>query len=195
MAEKCIEGAEGFSHHYPRLAAIVTCHAQGKDNAMALAWHAPLSFRPPLIGVSIALKRFTYEIILETGEFGINFLPLEKAKLIAAVGGSSGRGVDKLLMFGMEKEQPLKTSVPILKDAYAAYECKLVDHRTYGDHEWFVGQVVATHFLEEAFNAKGVLDLKQVAPALYLGAELYVSTDKDRVELLDRKVYGRGKFR
>ena len=46
-------------------------------------------------------------------------------------------------------EKPLKTAVPILGAAYAAYECKLVDDREYGDHRWLVGEVVAVHLLEE----------------------------------------------
>jgi len=42
--------------------------------------------------------------------------------------------------------------VPVLKDAYAAYECKLVDSKPYGDHLWIVGEIVAVHFLEEALK-------------------------------------------
>jgi flavin reductase (DIM6/NTAB) family NADH-FMN oxidoreductase RutF len=192
MAKRRVEGDGGFSHHYPRLATIVTSHARGRDNAMAVAWHAPLSFNPPLIGVAITPKRFSYKLILEAGEFGINFLPLEKAELIAAVGGSSGGEGDKFHKFRIKKEQPLKTSVPILEDAYASYECKLIEHRTYGDHEWFVGEVVATHFSEEAFTENGLLDLGRIAPALYLGAELYATTAKQSSGFLDRKLYGKG---
>jgi flavin reductase (DIM6/NTAB) family NADH-FMN oxidoreductase RutF len=192
MAKRHIEGAGRFYHHNPRLPAIVTAHARGKDNAMAASWHAALSFNPPLIGVSIAPKRFTYKLILEGKEFGLNFLPLEKARFIAAVGGSSGSEVDKFQKFGIKKIKPLKTSVPILKDAYAAYECKLIDHRTYGDHEWVVGEILATHFEEGVLTDEEILDLERVAPALYLGADFYATAAKDSLRLLDRKAYGKG---
>jgi len=36
-----------------------------------------------------------------------------------------------------------------------------------------------------------VLDLSKLSPALYLGAELYATTDKESVRLLDRETYGR----
>ena len=192
MIKRHVEGTGGFHHHYPRLAVIVTCHARGKDNAMSVAWHSSVSQNPPLIGGSIAPKRFTYELILEAQEFAINFLPIEKAELIAAVGGSPGREVDKFQKFNLAKEQPLKTTAPILKDAYATYECRLVEHQTYGDHEWFVGEIVATHFMEESFNPAGILDLAHVNPALFLGAELYATTAKGSVRHLERDRYGKG---
>ncbi len=192
MAKVSMEGAAGFSHHYPKLATIVTARAKGKDNAMAVAWHSSISVNPPLYGVSIAPGRFTYELLLEAGEFGVNFMPMDKAELVAAVGGSSGRLMDKFEKFGLMKETPLKTSVPILKDAYASYECKLVDHKTYGDHVWVVGEILASHFDEELFNEKQELILERFSPALYLGAEKYTTVARDILKQLDRKVYGKG---
>ena len=130
MAKVSIEGVGGYSYHYPRLAAIITVHARDKDNAMAAAWHCPLSFKPTLYGVSISPRRFTHDLIMEAGEFGVNFMPMEKAELIASVGGSSGREVDKFQRFQMAKEKPLKTSAPLIAEAYACYECRLVAHQT-----------------------------------------------------------------
>jgi flavin reductase (DIM6/NTAB) family NADH-FMN oxidoreductase RutF len=192
MAKMHIEGAGRFYHHNPRVPAIVTAHARGKDNAMAASWHSAISFKPPLIGVAIAPKRFTYQLILEGKEFGLNFLPLERAEVIAALGGSSGSEVDKFQKFGIKKAKPLRTSVSILEDAYAAYECSLIDHRTYGDHEWLVGEILATHFEEGVLTNEGILDLERVAPALYLGADFYITAAGDSLRLLERKAYGEG---
>jgi len=191
VARISIEGAGQFSYHYPRLVVIVTAQAKGRDNAMTVAWHSPISVKPPLYGIAITSRRFTYELIMQGGEFGINFLPFEKAELMASVGGSRGKEVDKFERFHIAREKPLKTKVPILADAYLCYECKLVDHKPYGDHEWVVGEVVATHLLEEAFTQEKVLDVAQVSPSLYLGAERYLTTKKE-TRHLDRQVYGRG---
>lgn len=191
MSKISTESVGDFYQHYPRVAAILTASARGKKNAMAVAWHSSVSSKPPLYGVSIAPKRFTYQLILESKEFGINFVPFEAAELVASVGGSGGGEVDKFQKFGIAEERPLKIGVPILKDAYAAYECKLVDNKTYGDHVWVVGEIVAVHFADDAFTVKGVLDLGKLRPALYLGAELYATADKESMRLLDREVYGR----
>ena len=45
---------------------------------MAVAWHSPLSMKPPLYGIAITSSRATYEYILEGKEFAINFLPLKR---------------------------------------------------------------------------------------------------------------------
>ncbi len=190
--KKHVEGSAGFNHHYPKLAVIVTCHAQDRDNAMAVAWFSSISQKPPLIGVSISPRRYTCELILEAKEFGINFISLEKAELIAGVGGSPGKDVDKFKRFRLEKEPSLKTSAPVLKDAYAAYECVLHSSYTIGDHEWFVGEVVATHYDEGMVTSAGHIDLAAVNPALYMGAELYCTTDAKSVRHLERSVYGKG---
>ncbi len=191
MAKVISEDIGAFSQHYPRVAVIVTAQAKGKANAMAVAWHLVISVNPPLYGVSIAPQRFTYELIADSKEFGVNFLPFEMAELAASVGGSSGREMDKFQKFNIALDKPVKTAVPILKDAYAAYECKLVDDKLYGDHRLLVGEIVAVHWREEAFSPEGTLDLDRINPALYLGRDIYLTTTKDKVRRLDRKVYGK----
>jgi len=185
------EGVGAFAQHFPAVATIVTAQAKGKENAMAVAWHAPVSLKPPLYGVSISPKRFTYQLIVDSKEFGINFLPFEAAELVASVGGSKGSEIDKFQRFNIAKNKPVRTAVPILEAAYAAYECRLVDDRGYGDHRWLVGEIVAVHWLKEVFTPDEVIDWDKVSPILYLGNELYITTSKDTVKSLDRKVYGR----
>ena len=177
-----------FGHHYPKVAVIVTASARGRDNAMTAAWHSSISLKPPLYGVAITTKRFTYQLINESQEFGINFISLEKASLAAAIGGTSGKQLDKFERLNIEKEKPLKTIAPILKDAYASYECKLMDTKPYGDHLWVVGEIVAVHFLEEAFIAADILDLDKIKPLLYIGSDRYTSVDKNSVSFVKRGI-------
>ncbi len=63
MDKVITEDIGAFSQHYPKVAAIVTAQASGRDNAMAVAWHTSISFKPPLYGVTISPKRFTYQLI------------------------------------------------------------------------------------------------------------------------------------
>jgi flavin reductase (DIM6/NTAB) family NADH-FMN oxidoreductase RutF len=177
-----------FSQHYPKVPVIVTASAQGRNDAMTAAWHSSISLKPPLYGIAIASKRFTYQLIIESREFGINFIPSAKASLAAAIGGTSGKKMDKFEKFNIQKKKPLKTTAPILKDAYAAYECKLVDSKPYGDHIWIVGEIVAVHSLEKAFTLGEVLDLDKIKPLLYLGSDFYASTDKNSVRLIKRGI-------
>ena len=85
----------------------------------------------------------------------------------------------------------MKTAAPILTDAYAAYECKLVDDKLYGDHRLLVGEIVAVHWQEEAFTPEEVLNSDNTNPALYLGQDFYLTTAKNTIRHIDRAVYGR----
>ena len=80
MDKVITEDIGALYQHYPRVAVVVTAQAKGRDNAMAVAWHTCISFKPPLYGVSIAPKRFTYQLIADSKEFGVNFLPFAEAE-------------------------------------------------------------------------------------------------------------------
>ena len=191
MAKVINDTVGKFCHHYPRVAAVVTAQAKGRENCMAVAWHMPVSLSPPLYGISVSPKRFTYQLIVDSKEFGINFLPLELAEMVASVGGSSGEEIDKFQRFNIAKEKSAKTAAPILEAAYAAYECKLVDDRSYGGQRLLVGEIVAVHLLEEVFTPEEVLDLGKVNPTLYMGRDFYATASKDIIKKLDRKAYGK----
>ena len=193
VSKVVIDGAGRFSCHYPFLAIIVTAHAKGRENAMAVGWHSPISSKPPLYGIAIVSKRFTYELIVESGEFAINFVPLEMAEVVASVGGVSGHQIDKFEHFAIAKEEAAKTSAPLLKDAYACYECKVVDNRPCGDHQWVVGEVVASHFSQQYFSAAGEMDVNAAKPTLYTGSERYITTQAESLRHLDRKLHGQGR--
>lgn len=180
--------AGSFLQHYPKSATVVTVKAQDRENALAVAWHSCLSFEPPLYGVAISSKRYSYELILIAQEFAINFMPIESHRLIAALGHTSGRELDKFAKFHMAKEEPLKIRAPILRDAYAAYECKLVAHHPYGDHDWLVGEVVAVHYAQEAIGVNEILNLDRIKPAFYMGEDWYAELGKIALHHAGREV-------
>ncbi|UCG54069.1 MAG: flavin reductase family protein [Dehalococcoidia bacterium] len=186
MKKTVSDNIGSFYQHYPRLAVVVTANAGGRDNAMSIAWHTSISKNPPLFGVCVSPNHFTYKLIAQSKQFGVNFIPDIKAELVAALGGSKGNQMDKFSTFSIDRDNAQKTAVPILEDAYAAFECRLVDDRLYGDHKLLVGEVVAVHYDEAAFMENGVLDMERVNPTLYLGGEIYLNTQECRRRTLNR---------
>jgi flavin reductase (DIM6/NTAB) family NADH-FMN oxidoreductase RutF len=146
-----------------------------------------VSYNPPLYALAIAMKRFSYKLIVASHEFGVNFIPSDQAEVVAAVGGTTGAEIDKFKTFHIGTDKPIKTSVPILRTSYAAYECKLIDDRVYGDHRLLIGEIVVVHWLKEVFMDDGSLDLTAVTPVLYLGNEHYVSTESGTIRTLERQ--------
>lgn len=175
--------------HRPVVATIVTAHARGQDNALAIGLHTLISHNPPICGIAVMPEKYTYELIVESREFGVNYMPFEEVKLVCAVGTSTGRKIDKFQKFNISKDKPVRTGVPILEKAYAAYECKLIDDTGYGSHRWLVGDIVALHWLKEVYTPENILDLNKVSPILFLGRNLYLTTSKDTVSSIGQIVH------
>jgi len=180
------EGVGAFYQHYPKIAVVVTASAGGRDNAMTAAWHMAISKKPPLYCVAISAGHFTYKLIAESKEFGLNFMPDTSAELVAALGGTKGSQVDKFPAFDIKKDNPLKTKVPILADAYAAFECRLVDDMEYSDHRLLIGEIVVVHCDEDVFLEDGSLNLEKVSPVLYMGSDKYLDLTGCKTQTLDR---------
>lgn len=186
MTKIIMEGAGKFSRHYPANVAIVTTRTETDQDAMAAAWHSNISFDPPLLGVSISPKRHTFKLIEESKKFAVNYVPKERADISAQTGGVSGKDANKFEMFGLMVEEKSELDLPILKDAYAAYECKLHSQYTIGDHEWFVGEVLFTHYEDEAFNEDQMLLTDKISPTMYLGFDQYFLPPKVVPTYLER---------
>lgn len=166
-------------HSYPGMVALVTVSYKDKTNIMAAGWHSYISFDPPIYGVAIGRERYTYDLVKNAGCFAINFLPYEKATFIQQAGVHSGESLDKFANGKMLYEQGITIDAPIIRDAYVAYECKTIDSNSYGDHDWFVGDISQCYRDEELFLDNGLPDFDKLEIPLYLGRSKYARLDRD----------------
>ena len=174
---------DNFQYFYPYTVNIVgATSSEGRFNGMACAWHTALSFDPPLFGVLISKKRLTHTVISEAGEFTVNFLSADSVKLSAQMGRKSGHDMDKVEEFNVELAPAKKIQSPVLAHAYACLECNLIDIRAYGDHDLFVGEVLAVHTDKDSFGPDGVLNTRHTQPLLYLGSDLYITVNPDSLK-------------
>lgn len=176
-----------FYHFYPAVTAVVVVEHQGRINGMAVAWNTGLSSKPPLFGLLIAPKRLTHEMIEKSGQFTVNFLPADKSEIIAICGRISGRDMDKFKEYNIELEPSVKISSPIIKQSYAAYECKLNKIIPLGDHSLVIGEVLNVHYERDAFLENGLPNLKNITPNLYLGADTYLFMKGFEIRVIDKE--------
>ncbi|MEN3043150.1 MAG: flavin reductase family protein [Fervidobacterium sp.] len=171
-----IEKADKYYYHYPFPVAIVGVMHNNKVNFMAAAWHTQISFSPPLYGVAISPKRFTNKLMERSKAFSLSFLKYEDYKISGFVGRTSGKDFEKDKLFDINYIEGRKLNVPVIKNAVCCYECKVIDHRTYGDHILYVGEIVGIHYDDEFFDkgiSKGLL--------LYAGNDMYITTKEDSI--------------
>jgi flavin reductase (DIM6/NTAB) family NADH-FMN oxidoreductase RutF len=166
-------------HSYPGMVAVVTARWDQKQNVMAAGWHSYISIDPPLYGVAVAKERYTHHLIAHSGVFAVHFLPAQKSDWIQQVGVLSGATVDKFAQLGIGYEQGLTVDLPVLTDAYIAYECRVLDVQTYGDHDWFVGAITQFYRDDDLFLENNLPDFNRLAIPLYLGRSTYAVLDAD----------------
>ncbi len=128
--------------HGPRQVVLVSCRHGGKDGIIAVAWHMPTSFRPPLYAVSIGKPRFSHGMIKDSGAFCVNFISDDQKDMMLRCGTTSGRKVDKFAEFKIGKEECAKIDCPKIKGAIGFAECRVVGSVETGDHTIFIGEVL-----------------------------------------------------
>ena len=118
---------------------VLGVHTPERDNLMTAAWLCQVSGAPPTIAAAVASRHLTAQLIPKAGKFAVSVLSAEQREIALRNGRVSGRDRDKLL------DTPTLLSPdgnPLVQQALAHLECKLVDRLAVHDHTLFIGQVV-----------------------------------------------------
>ena len=157
----------------PGPVAIVTAAWRGISNAAPIAWTAPLSMEPPLVGCVIHPHRHTADMIRFSEEFAINIPGPSLVKQTAFLGSQTGLNNNKLDASGLELFSGQRIDAPLIEDCLAWIECGLQDVIPIGDHTLFVGKVVRVQALDEAYAQKWLLKERRYSPLTYIGGTTY----------------------
>jgi flavin reductase (DIM6/NTAB) family NADH-FMN oxidoreductase RutF len=114
---------------------------------------------------------------LKNGEFVINFCDWSIIDKVHYCGRHSGRKFDKFAETGLTPVPAQSVKVPIIKEAYCSIECRLAEHHMYGDHTWFVGEVLSIT-ADPVFNDD--LLNQDVQSLFYLGNNTYTSFNNEQ---------------
>ena len=127
------------------IAYAIAKDKNGIANPITLGSFMITSHQPPMLAITIAFQRYSYETIRHSQCFTVVFPNEEQKKEAMFFGIRSGRDMDKLKEFGTATTPASKIDSVILDDAVANFECVLEDQLVTGDHVIFVGRVVASY--------------------------------------------------
>ncbi|WP_373898643.1 flavin reductase family protein [Haloimpatiens sp. FM7315] len=147
----------------PKPNILVSCRgANGKNNALAVAYCCNCSYNPPMIMVGITPSRYSYNIIKETGAFAVNIVTEDQKDIFDYMGSHSGRDEDKFAKLNIKVEEGIKVNVPLIGECPVNIECKVVDSILTGSHEMFVGKVEYVHANKEIVDDNGNIDFSKL---------------------------------
>jgi len=137
---------EAFERKYPEQVVLVTsCPPGGKPNVMAVGWAMIASSEPWMFALGIDEGSYTYSIIRGTSEFVVAYPSENMAQHVLFAGTHSGRDTDKFAATGLAVQKASDVSAPLLADAVANFECRLVAEYRPGDCPIIVGKIIAAH--------------------------------------------------
>lgn len=153
-----------------------------RDNLMPIAWWTPVSKDPFRILLAIDRANWSLDLLRETGEAALHFLPFADWERVMRAGFASGRRVDKAARLGFElAPAAVLRSTRVVAGAEAVYELAVVRElaEPAGDHVPFVCDVV---------HVEGKARKSEASPILFLGyRDTATLGERRRLELPDRR--------
>ena len=152
----------------PVPAALVTCQDKGgRPNIITIAWTGVVCSDPPMISISLRPSRYSYTIIKETREFVVNIPTVDIIRKTDHCGITSGKESDKFAETGLTPVKAEKVAPPLIGECCISLECKLTEVIPLGVHDMFLGEIVASHVADEAFDANGNIRMEIINPLGY----------------------------
>lgn len=147
----------------PAPKVLISCRgADGKDNALAVAYCSNCSYDPPMVMVGIVPSRHSYQMVKDTGCFVVNLVEDSYADIFNYLGSVSGRDEDKLATKNVALAKAEIVNAPLLADCPVNIECTVVDSIRTGSHEMFVGRIERVHARADLVKEDGKIDFSGV---------------------------------
>jgi flavin reductase (DIM6/NTAB) family NADH-FMN oxidoreductase RutF len=127
----------GTMRNFPSGISVLTTTLEGQRIGVTIGSLVSLSLSPPLVGVSIGRELAAHELLRDAGAFAVSILRGDQAPLAAHF----ARGVPPIALWEGIGVREGSTGLPLLADALAWLECRIVDEHAVGDHTLFVGEV------------------------------------------------------
>ncbi len=143
---------------------VLTVRAGEHQHGMGSSWATQVSGTPVLIMAAVDQQHVTHQMVLESRAFALNIVGSQSKHLEDYFYSAQARRPDNLAPFALEIG---RTGVPLLQDALASLDCRLVSTHAAGDHTLFVGEVI-----EARVRSTDRPLTSQELPYVYLGGKV-----------------------
>ena len=157
---------------------LATCiDSEGKANIITLGMYMSISFDPTLVCIGVSPKRYSHDLIAESGEFVVNVPSIGLEKEAHFCGTKSGRDVDKFAETGLTPVPAKTVKPPLIKECFGHLECRVVQSHVCGDHTLFVGEVLSSSVRDDVLTG-GKLDPLKARPMVQKNYVYYSICEK-----------------
>lgn len=149
----------------PGCVVLVTVGDGTTDNIFSVTWNMPVAKSPGRVALLSGKGHFSYPFIERTGELALNIPHAGQADAVLGCGSVSGRTVpDKFARFGLQREAARRVAAPLVADAVARLECRVVETVHLGRSALLVADILradvdARHYRDGAWQFDAGLQL------------------------------------
>ncbi len=144
-----------------------------KGNIMTVAWTGIINTIPPKTYISVRPKRYSYNIIKESGQFAINLTTKDLIKAADYCGIYTGAKVDKFAKCNLTKEEATEIACPLIAESPLSLECRVTEIIPLGSHDMFLADIVAVDVDEGLLDKDGKLHLDKAGLAAFAHGEYF----------------------
>ncbi|MFI5371362.1 MAG: flavin reductase family protein [Candidatus Eisenbacteria bacterium] len=160
----------------PRPIAFVSTIGAGGHNVAPFSYFALIATTPPLLGVSIGLRRGapkdTLRNVRETGDFVVNVVDEAMIRQVVQASGEWPYGEDEFAIAGLTPVGSERVRSPRVAESPVSYECTVERIVDFDATSLVVGRIVRAHVRDDLFH-DGRVDPARLRPVSRLGAEDY----------------------
>jgi flavin reductase (DIM6/NTAB) family NADH-FMN oxidoreductase RutF len=117
---------------------VITTTSEGKRFGLTATAVSSVCASPPRLLVCVNKSGFTYEKIVSAGHFGVNVLADTQEKVGKSFAGMLGKDFDR---FSLGDWRTGKNGSPLLQDASAVFDCRIVETLDQFSHTIIIGEV------------------------------------------------------
>ena len=125
---------------------VLTIRHGDAETGMLASWVQQCSFEPPQLSIALKRERDVWAWLTEGGAFTLNILDDSQTDMI----GHFGRGfaLTEAAFEGVAVERP-DGAPPVVSEALAYLDCRVVGRVNAGDHDLLIGRVVGGAMLSD----------------------------------------------
>jgi flavin reductase (DIM6/NTAB) family NADH-FMN oxidoreductase RutF len=146
---------------------------KGRTNIITIAWAGTICSDPPMVSISVRPSRYSYEMLMQTGEFVIN---LTNENLVFACdycGVTSGRDVDKFKKMNLTPLAMQHVKAPGIAESPVNIECRVTETKELGSHTLFIAEVCGVTIEDEYMDETGRFGINETGLIMYSHGEYF----------------------
>lgn len=160
-----------------------TVDAVGNPNLSPFSFFNLFSTQPPVVVFSPSRRvrdnttKHTLQNVLEVPEVVINIVTYDMVQQTSLSSCEFGKGVDEFVKAGFTKEPATMVKPPMVKEAKAKLECRVLEVKSLGEEggagQLVICEVLCMHVADDLIDEAGKIDQRKLDLVARLGGDWY----------------------